>query len=192
MTMFDLWTRIIIPALWLAWMGLWTVAAFYTKPTRWQESAISRARHIIPLLVCAALLAAPRVLPAVLTARFMPPGRLLPSLGALVVAAGLGLAVWARVHLGRNWSGIVTLKDDHTLIRTGPYRFVRHPIYTGLLLAFVGTAAAINEWRGVLAVACALVGFLSKIRVEEQRMRQTFPEYEQYRKRTAALIPLLY
>jgi protein-S-isoprenylcysteine O-methyltransferase Ste14 len=112
--------------------------------------------------------------------------------GTLLVAAGLGLTAWARWCLGRNWSGIITLKQDHALVRTGPYRVIRHPIYTGLLLALIGTASAIGKWRGVLAVACALIGFLWKIRVEEERMRQTFPEYEQYRKRTAALIPLVY
>ncbi len=109
-----------------------------------------------------------------------------------MVAAGLGLAVWARAHLGRNWSGIVTVKKDHALIRTGPYRIVRHPIYTGLLLALIGTAAAIGEWRGVVAVICALIGFLRKIQVEEKRMRENFPEYSRYRQQTAALIPLLY
>lgn len=109
-----------------------------------------------------------------------------------MVAAGLGLAVWARAHLGRNWSGIVTVKKDHALIRTGPYRIVRHPIYTGLLLALIGTAAAIDEWRVVVAVICALIGFLRKIQVEEKRMRENFPEYSRYRQQTAALIPLLY
>jgi protein-S-isoprenylcysteine O-methyltransferase Ste14 len=183
---------IIIPALWLAWMGLWIVAAFYTKPTRWKESAGSRALHIIPLLLCAALLAAPHAFPSVLAARIVAPGRMLPSIGALWVAAGLGLAVWARWYLGRNWSGTVTLKEDHALVRTGPYRFARHPIYTGLLIALIGTAAAIGELRGVLAVACAFIGLVWKIRVEEERMRLTFPEYEEYRKETAALIPLLF
>ena len=192
MIILDQPTRVIIPTLWVAWAAYWIAAARWTKPARWREPAASRARHVVPLLLCAALLAAPRAFPPGLMARFVAPGRLLPFLGALLVAAGLGLAVWARLHLGRNWSGIVTLKQDHALIRTGPYRTIRHPIYTGLLLALAGTAAAIGEWRGVLAVLCALAGFLWKIRVEEQRMRETFPEYEQYRERTAALIPLLY
>ena len=94
--------------------------------------------------------------------------------------------------MGRNWSGIVTVKEDHALVRTGPYRVVRHPIYTGLLLALIGTAAAIGEWRGVLSVIFVLIGFLWKIRVEEERMNANFPEYAQYRRQTAALIPLLY
>jgi protein-S-isoprenylcysteine O-methyltransferase Ste14 len=185
-------TCIIIPALWAAWMSLWLVAVVNTKPTRWREPAGSQALHVLPLLACAALLAAPRALPPILTARFMPPGPLLPALGALLVAAGLGLALWARWCLGRNWSGVVTLKQDHALIRTGPYRIIRHPIYTGLLLALIGTAAAIGEWRGVLAVACALIGLLWKIGIEEGRMQQTFPEYEEYRRHTAALIPQLF
>ncbi|HTV45028.1 MAG TPA: isoprenylcysteine carboxylmethyltransferase family protein [Stellaceae bacterium] len=182
----------LIPALWLAWAAYWIVAARSVKPTRWREPAGSLARHVIPMLLCAALLAAPRAFPPALRTRFAPPGRLLPLIGALCVAAGLGLAVWARHHLGRNWSGIVTLKEGHALVRTGPYRWVRHPIYTGLLLALVGTALAIGEWRGVLAVACALLAFLWKIRVEEAHMRRAFPEYDAYRRRSAALIPLLY
>ena len=124
--------------------------------------------------------------------RFGPTGNLLPVLGALVIAAGLGLAVWARAPLGRNWSGIITVKEGHTLVRTGPYQVVRHPIYTGLLVAVIGTAAAIGEWRGVLAVICVLIGFLRKIRVEEERMAENFPEYAEYRRQTAVLVPLLY
>jgi protein-S-isoprenylcysteine O-methyltransferase Ste14 len=184
--------RFLIPAMWLGWAVLWAVAARHTKPARWWESIGSLTLHVVPLVACAMLLAAPRWLPPILSARVVPAGRLLPLLGAVIVAAGLGLAAWARAHLGRNWSGIVTVKEGHALVRTGPYRTVRHPIYTGLLLAFIGTAMAIGEWRGVLAVIFALIGFLWKIHVEEKRMRENFPEYAHYRHQTAALIPLLY
>jgi protein-S-isoprenylcysteine O-methyltransferase Ste14 len=184
--------HIIIPALWLAWAGFWLVAARWAKRSRWREPSGSRALHIVPLLVSVVLLTAPRIVPAALTERFVPPGPGLPFLGILLVAAGLGFAIWARLYLGRNWSGIVTLKEEHALIRTGPYRVVRHPIYTGLLLALVGTAAAIGEWRGVLAVGCVMIGLLWKIRVEEALMAGTFPEYAEYRRRTAALIPFVY
>ena len=178
--------------MWLGWAMFWTVAALHTKLARWRESIASRILHVVPLLACAVLLAAPRWLPAILSARVEPAARLFPVLGAVIVAAGLGFAVWARAHLGRNWSGIVTVKEGHSLVRTGPYRVVRHPIYTSLQLALTGTAIAIGEWRGVLAVIFALIGFLWKIRVEEKRMRENFPEYSQYRRQTAALIPLLY
>ncbi|MBV9686744.1 MAG: isoprenylcysteine carboxylmethyltransferase family protein [Alphaproteobacteria bacterium] len=178
--------------MWLVWAVIWAVAARRTKRTRWRESIGSRLLHVVPLLACAVLLAAPRWLPPILSARVVPAGRLLPVLGALMIAAGLGFAAWARAHLGRNWSGIVTVKEDHALVRTGPYQAVRHPIYTGMLFALIGTAMAIGEWRGVLAVVFALIGFLWKIHVEEKCMRENFLEYNQYRRQTAALIPLLY
>lgn len=184
--------RLLIPAMWLVWAAFWGAAALYTKPSRWRESIGSRLLHVIPLLACAVLLTRPRWLPPSLSMRIVPPGRLAPTLGAVMVAAGLAFALWARVQLGRNWSGIVTVKEGHALVCTGPYRVVRHPIYTGLLLALIGTAAAIGEWRAVLAVICALIGFLRKIHVEEQRMSENFPEYARYREQTAALIPLLY
>ena len=184
--------RSLIPAMWLGWAIFWTVAARHTKPARWQESIGSRVLHVVPLLACAVLLVAPHWLPPILSARVVSAGRPIPMFGAVMVAVGLGFAAWARAHLGRNWSGIVTVKEDHALVRTGPYRAVRHPIYTGLLLALTGTAMAIGEWRGVLAVICALIGFLRKIQVEEKRMSENFPEYSRYRQQTAALIPLLY
>jgi len=86
----------------------------------------------------------------------------------------------------------VTVKEGHALIRSGPYQAIRHPIYSGLLLAVIGTAAAIGEWRGILAVICVLIGLLRKIQIEEKRMSENFAEYAQYRQQTAALIPLLY
>ena len=182
----------IIAGMWLLWGAIWAAAAFRTKPTRWRESFGSRASHVILLLAAAALLAERRWLPPALSEPFVPTGIVLPAVGAAMVAAGLGFAVWARAHLGRNWSGIITVKEGHTLVRTGPYRIVRHPIYTGLLLAVIGTAAAFGEWRGVLAVICVLVGFLRKIQVEERRMSENFPEHAQYRRDTAILIPWLY
>jgi protein-S-isoprenylcysteine O-methyltransferase Ste14 len=109
-----------------------------------------------------------------------------------MLAAGLAFAVWARRHLGRNWSAHVVVKEDHALIRSGPYRHLRHPIYTGILLAFLGMVLVIGELRGLLAMGCVLLSFAIKSRQEEKRMSETFPEYEQYRRETAALIPFVY
>ena len=101
-------------------------------------------------------------------------------------------AIWARNVLGRNWSGIVTLKQDHELIRTGPYRYVRHPIYTGLLIAFAGSAIARGEWRGLLALAIAFVALWRKLKLEEQWMIETFGDaYRRYRDEVRALIPFV-
>jgi protein-S-isoprenylcysteine O-methyltransferase Ste14 len=182
----------VIPGLWLAWLVFWLLEARRVKRTRWREPLGSRMIHIIPMLISIALLGMPRVVPANLMTRFARPGPMLPCLGTLLVAAGLGFTIWARLILGRNWSGVVTLKEEHALIRSGPYRVVRHPIYTGLLLALAGTAAAIGEWRGLLAVGCAVIGLLWKIRVEDILMADSFPEYAEYRSRTAALIPFIY
>jgi hypothetical protein len=98
----------------------------------------------------------------------------MPAVGAALTALGLSFTSWARVHLGRNWSGTVTLKDDHALIRTGPYRRVRHPIYSGALLALAGTVLAVGQWRGVIALAlvspsCAGFGWKKSICARSSR-----------------------
>jgi protein-S-isoprenylcysteine O-methyltransferase Ste14 len=182
----------VIPALWLSWLLYWWLSARGTKPTRWREPLGFELRHRVPLILACLCLAAPRWLPRVLTRRFLPPAPSLPWIGAALVAAGLGFAVWARRHLGRNWSANVVVKEDHALIRSGPYRHVRHPIYTGILLAFLGMAVAFGEWRGLAAFILATASFAWKSRAEEARMRETFPEYPQYERETAALVPHIY
>ena len=112
--------------------------------------------------------------------------------GSFVTACGLAFTVWARVHLGRNWSVTVTIKKGHELITSGPYAFVRHPIYTGLLLAFLGSALALGEWRGVVALALAAGALWAKLRFEERWMREQFgEEYQSYAKRVPALVPFV-
>jgi len=180
----------LIPALWLAWFVYWMAVARDVKATTREESPGSRAAHILPLVVAAWLLWAPRVPGDLLNERILPRGPVLYFAGAAVLAYGLGFAVWARRHLGRNWSGTVTLKDTHELIRSGPYRYVRHPIYTGLLLGFVGSAIARDEWRGVLAVVIAWLTLWRKLRLEERWMQETFGDaYSRYRSEVPALIP---
>jgi protein-S-isoprenylcysteine O-methyltransferase Ste14 len=111
---------------------------------------------------------------------------------AVVTWAGVALAIWARTILGRNWSATVTVKQDHTLVRSGPYSAVRHPIYSGLLLASLGTALAIGELHSLLAVGIGLVGFRIKSKLEEQFMMEQFGrEYEEYRQHSWALLPFV-
>jgi protein-S-isoprenylcysteine O-methyltransferase Ste14 len=94
------------------------------------------------------------------------------------------------VILGRNWSGVVQLKQDHELIVRGPYSIVRHPIYTGLLLAFLGSALAIGEWRGLLATTIVAGSFWRKLRLEERWLCELFGEqYRAYMQRVKALVP---
>jgi protein-S-isoprenylcysteine O-methyltransferase Ste14 len=185
-----------IPALWAAWLIYWSVAAIGAKAAKRRESAASRAAHLIPLALAVLLIfRSPRNLPSwaeFLSERFLASTDAGYGIGVVLVALGLGFSVWARRLLGGNWSGTVTVKENHELIRTGPYRVVRHPIYTGLLLAFTGSAIAIGEWRGVVAVLLVVFAFYRKIRLEERWMTDTFGErYGAYRAETKALIPFL-
>ena len=110
-----------------------------------------------------------------------------------LVALGLGYAAQARRHLGANWSATVTLKQGHSLIRSGPYRHVRHPIYTGRLLAFAGSALALAQWRGLLALLLVTGSLWLKLRREERWLLQHFgDDYAEYRKTSWALLPGLY
>jgi protein-S-isoprenylcysteine O-methyltransferase Ste14 len=182
-----------IVGLWLAWLIYWVAASRNVKDERRHESLASGIAHLAPMFLGAALLAA-RDLPLPwLYQRFLPPSFAIYGLGVVILAAGLAVAVWARHHLGRNWSGIVTLKQDHELIRSGPYRLVRHPIYSGLLLAVLGTAIAIGEWRGLVAFLLILGSFLLRLRMEERFMDEAFHEhYARYRAKVPALIPRIF
>jgi protein-S-isoprenylcysteine O-methyltransferase Ste14 len=183
----------LIQGLWLVWIAYWRISAADVKPVQRHESPGSRAAHLLPLLIAAVLLwirGDPQ--DSWLFQHFLRPGVTTFWLGTAITAAGLAFSAWARVHLGRNWSATVTVKQDHELIRTGPYAIVRHPIYTGVLFGIIGTALAIGQWRGVVAVVIVLVAFWRKLRIEERWMSETFgEEYRRYRARTRALIPFL-
>ena len=106
---------------------------------------------------------------------------------------GLFVAIWARRYLGRNWSGEITIKVEHELIRSGPYKLVRHPIYTGILIMYVGTAIVTGTWLALVGVALAVLAYVRKIRLEEANMRVAFgPAYEDYCRESQALVPWVY
>lgn len=182
----------LIPGLWLAWLLYWVLAARGNKETARQEGAGSRLLHHVPLVAGGVLLGWPRVLGADLEGRFHAHTFGWFLAGLALVVAGLGIAVAARVHLGGNWSGTVTLKKDHELVQSGPYALVRHPIYTGLLVALIGTAIAIDRWRAIAGLALLIGGIVYKISVEERFMRAAFGEaHARYRARVKALVPFV-
>jgi protein-S-isoprenylcysteine O-methyltransferase Ste14 len=112
------------------------------------------------------------------------------GIAMLLDVVGLSFAVWARIHLGQYWSGRITLKVDHRVIQTGPYALVRHPIYSGLILALLGTALSRGTVQAFLGFAFILAAFLRKLTLEENWLRSHFgTEYELYQKRVRALIP---
>jgi protein-S-isoprenylcysteine O-methyltransferase Ste14 len=186
--------RQVIAALWLAWILYWLWSAASTKTTQRRESRASRLSHVLPLLLGAWLIFQPRLyLPGLpwLSRPLLPASDARCLVALLLVAAGLAYAVWARVHLGGNWSGSVTQKEQHELIRTGPYAQVRHPIYTGLLLALLGSALACGEPRALAGLAIVVLAFVRKLRIEERFMGELFPQqYARYRAEVPALVPL--
>jgi protein-S-isoprenylcysteine O-methyltransferase Ste14 len=113
--------------------------------------------------------------------------------GSVLTLIGLFGAVWARFHLGRNWSGYVTYKEDQTLITTGPYRFVRHPIYTSMILMFIGTILYYGSLFVSIFLIILTIDFVLRTKKEEEIMTRLFGEkYTDYMKRTKRLIPLIY
>ena len=176
--------------MWLSWVVYWVWASRHAKPSERRESIGSRLLHVLPLLLAVGLLWNKRIPVALLDERLLPWAPWEFWIAALITAAGLLFTVWARVYLGRNWSGVVTIKQGHELIDTGPYALVRHPIYTGLLVAFIGSAVALGEWRGLLAVLIAWAALWRKLRLEERWMTERFgDQYVAYCQRVPALVP---
>jgi protein-S-isoprenylcysteine O-methyltransferase Ste14 len=181
-----------IAFLWLAWLAYWFIAARNVKTTRRQESIGSRLTHVVPLGIGAVLIASARLPASWIDDRFTPRSGTIYWIGVVMVAGGLAFMVWARRHLGRNWSGRVALKQDHELIRTGPYGLVRHPIYTGLLLAILGTAVAFGQWRDTMALVLIAIAVWRKSRLEERYLEEIFPDYARYRAEVPALVPFVF
>ena len=193
---FDLDSQLhhwLLPALWAAWASYWWLSSHDVKATTRREPFVSRALHLGPMALAAAILGSPRLAVLGLETRFVPWAPWLFWLGAALTCGGLAFAVWARRTIGRNWSATVTLKQDHELVTSGPYALVRHPIYTGLLSGFLGSAIALGQWRGLLAVAIFYLAALRKYRLEERWMRERFGvAYDAYRARVKALVPFLF
>jgi protein-S-isoprenylcysteine O-methyltransferase Ste14 len=177
-------------ALWLGWAAYWFASSLSASAPKRVQAPGARMFYRAEMICALALLSFPRLGVGWLGVQLVPWSEALFVIGAVMLAGGLGFAIWARVHLGQHWSGHVTLKAGHRLIRTGPYAIVRHPIYTGLILAMLGTAVAVDEVRGVLAVIIATQAHVRKLRLEERWLSEEFgSEYEQYRREVKALVP---
>lgn len=176
-------------ALWIIFTLYWSAAAKNAAPTARAESPASRQLHVIAVNAALVLLYLP--VPA-LQGRFLPDGPLTAPIGLAIQLAGLLLAVWSRRHLGRNWSGAITAVVDHQLIRSGPYRVIRHPIYTALLGMYLGAAIVVGQFHALLALAIAIIAYWRKIRLEERNLRDIFgPTYDEYCRESWALLPPL-
>jgi|SRR5579859_2768730 len=177
---------------WAVFGLYWLISAFKRKRTKKRETYLDRLIYTVPLLVAFWFLFRPEAHYGWLGTRFVPVDPFWLWLGVALTAAGVAIAIWARWHLGTNWSGVVTLKEGHELIRTGPYRAIRHPIYTGILLALLGTAVTIGEVRGLIAVAVAFSSFYIKAHREESFLTEEFgPAFAEHRRHTGMFLPHL-
>jgi protein-S-isoprenylcysteine O-methyltransferase Ste14 len=173
--------------LWIAFILYWSAAAANSAPTVRSETTSSRAVHTNLMWLSLFLLFAP--LPW-LDLRVLPPGSVWALIGIALHVGSFSLAIAARRTLGRYWSGEITHKVDHELIRSGPYRVVRHPIYTAILGMAIGTALVSGDLHAFLGAAVMTGAYARKIRLEERNLDQVFgPRYEEYRRTTRALIP---
>ncbi len=173
-------------ALGLYWLG----AALRTKKSATDEAGALRILRLLILAVTFILLLSNWLRIGPLAWRFVPETVLGKALGIGLTAAGILLCVWARLHLGRYWSDRVVLKVDHQLIRNGPYAYVRHPIYSGVLLGIAGTALAIGEWRGVVALAVLGINYSAKAKREERILASSFGAvFTEYKRKTGFLLP---
>jgi len=176
--------------LWMLLLLVWVALWFGMKRAKKLESPLEMLQHGLPVIVGFWLLFGKQA--KWLNDRLWLATPVMLWTGLVLTAAGVGISIWARVSLGANWSGVVTLKQGHELIRTGLYRWVRHPIYTGILLSFVGTELIRGRVRGWLGFAVVLLSFYLKARREEGFLREEFGAgFEEHARRTGMFLPKL-
>lgn len=173
--------------LWILFIAYWSAVAGNSATARNSESVGSRQLH--QLLMYGALALEFVRVPG-LSRRWLPTTSSVVLIGIGVHFGSALFAIWARRHLGRNWSGAITAKVEHELVRSGPYRLVRHPIYTAMLGMFLGTSLVSGELHALLGVIIIAAAYLRKVRLEEKHLGAVFgAAYDEYRRNSWALIP---
>ena len=177
---------------WLIFLGYWFISARKLKAVKQREPLPERLKQIIAMAIAYSLMFNDALGSSRIARRFVPVSDTLGEIGLAATIAGVAMAIWARWHLGENWSATVTLKEEHELIGSGPYRRIRHPIYTGMLVAFAGTALALGQVRGLMAFAVVVIAFYMKARKEERFLAQEFGErFREHQRRTGMFLPKL-
>jgi protein-S-isoprenylcysteine O-methyltransferase Ste14 len=175
---------------WIVFAAYWLINSFKTRANVRKESALSRYGVMLLLASGYALLFSDRARIGVLGVSLIPRSSASAILGIVLTWLGVALAIWARYHLGQNWSARVTIKENHQLVRSGPYAQLRHPIYSGIILATIGTALTIGEWGCLMGILLVLTGFSLKAMKEENMLTEQFGSaFEEHRKHTGFLIP---
>jgi protein-S-isoprenylcysteine O-methyltransferase Ste14 len=175
---------------WTIWALWWLAMAFFSKSTKRRESIGQRIEHLVPAMLGFALIFRGGFGGTWLARPVVSADPLLLWLCLMMTILGLLFAVWARLILGSNWSGMVTIKTDHQLIRRGPYRWIRHPIYTGMLAALLATAMIQGLLSGMVGFAFVLLALYRKARREESFLSQEFGEgFSEHRQHTGMFLP---
>ena len=175
---------------WIAFGAYWAISALKTRKTIHRESFASRSGVLFLEIVGFFMLFSRAAKIGVLGQRVVPQTYIAAIAGVALTWIGIAIALWARWHLGQYWSARVTLKEDHKLIRSGPYAHFRHPIYSGLDLAVLGGAVAIDEWRCVAGAVFIVLGYWIKARKEESMLAAQFGEgFKEHCRHTGFLIP---
>ena len=182
--------RYLIEGPWIVLCAYWVVGALKTRRTVSQESLASRARFILLEIAGYGLLFTDLAAIGVLGHLVLPRTYAVAAIGVALTWIGIAIALWARWHLGQYWSARITLKEDHKLIRTGPYAHLRHPIYSGLILAGIGGALAIDKWRCVAGIAFIVLGYWMKAKKEETLLATQFGEtFQEHCRHAGFLVP---
>jgi protein-S-isoprenylcysteine O-methyltransferase Ste14 len=177
---------------WFVFLAYWIISAFKTKRTERKESFVWRYGVMLFEFAGFNLLFNDYLDVGILGQRLFHRSSYLDVIGVILIWAGIALALWARWHLGQYWSGRITIKEDHKLIRTGPYARLRHPIYSGLDLAAIGTALEIDRWRCVVGVCVIIMGFAIKAKREEAMLGAQFgADFQEHIRQTGFLLPHL-
>jgi len=177
---------------WIVFLLFWIISARRLKAIKRREALRERLLYMLLMVAAYILLFDDGLSYSALGKKFIQVDARIGVPGVTITAAGVALAIWARVYLGENWSATVTLKTDHELIDRGPYGIVRHPIYAGILVAMAGSALALGQMGGVIAFIVTAVGFYFKAKKEERCLLSEFGEdYRAYSKRTGMLLPKL-
>jgi protein-S-isoprenylcysteine O-methyltransferase Ste14 len=179
---------------WLILLTYWFVLGFTTKKVKSQESLLKRFLfYWLPLIVAILLLGPGEWFGhTLIRENFVPHTNFIGIIGLVFCILGAIIACWSRYKLGRNWSLSVQKKENHELIHSGIYKIVRHPIYTGLLLLFIGNTIIVGDYRGIIAVLIVFISFWLKLTKEEKLLTESFgSQYIEYRKKTKALIPYI-
>lgn len=186
------WPTKLLALIWLAWVVSWVVAAFWSGRTKTHVPTWDSWVYRLPILLGAIFLM-PLTARALGAAPLYDVGPWGTYVLALVTVLGISFTWWARIHLGRFWSNAITHKEDHRIIDTGPYGMVRHPIYTGLIIAILATGIAVGTWTALVGALFVCLGEWQKARMEEGFLSLELGQeaYRNYSRRVPMIVPFL-